>query len=89
MLAGQELTPETKTAWQDIVQQIERFKAADGYLLSVLMRNFNIPYPLKQYIDIIDIKFINAQPMDAMGREVQEQKINATQSLAKQAINWF
>lgn len=36
------------------------------------------------FVGITDITFINAQPMDAMGLEVQNKKIEEAQSLAKQ-----
>jgi FMN-dependent NADH-azoreductase len=53
LLGGKDLFGELKEAWEEIVQQIDRFKSADLYLLSTPMWNFNIPYVLKQYIDII------------------------------------
>ena len=40
-------------AWKDVVRNIERFLAADHYLISTPMWNFGIPYFLKQYIDVI------------------------------------
>lgn len=42
-----------KDAWKDIEHHIQRFLSADGYLLSVPMWNFSIPYALKHYIDVI------------------------------------
>jgi len=141
LLRGNDLTGELKHSWKEIVSLIERFLSADAYLLSTPMWNFGIPYPLKQYIDIIlqpkylfkytpkgpeglvknkkmlvitsrggdystsnfkkfdlqepylrtvfgfagitDINFINAQPMDAMGPEIQNKKIKEAQVLAK------
>ena len=141
LLSGKDLSPETKEAWQEIISCIKRFLSADAYLISSPMWNFNIPYRLKQYIDIIlqpnylfkytasgpeglvknkkmfvitsrggdystdsfrkydlqepyirtvfgyagitDITFINAQPMDAMGPEIQNQKIEEAKILAK------
>ena len=53
LMGGKELSGELKESWKDIVAQIERFLSADGYLLSTPMWNFSIPYPLKQYIDVI------------------------------------
>jgi FMN-dependent NADH-azoreductase len=53
LLGGRELYGDLKESWQEIVDHIERFQSADGYLLSTPMWNFNIPYVLKQYIDII------------------------------------
>ncbi len=141
LLGGGELTGDLKLAWNEIVKHIERFLSADGYLLSVPMWNFSIPYYLKHYIDVIvqpkylfrytekgpeglvknkkmviitsrggdyspespfhiydnqepylrtvfgfigitDITFINTQPMDALGLEVQKQKIESTKVTA-------
>jgi FMN-dependent NADH-azoreductase len=134
LLGGGDLPKELKDSWRDIVAHIERFLSADLYLVSTPMWNFNIPYCLKRYNDIIvqpkylfqytsggpqglvkgkkmiiltsrggdyspktpyqpydfqepylraifgfvgitDITFINAQPMDALGLDVQKEKI--------------
>lgn len=142
LLGGKELTEKLKEAWDPIERHIERFLSSDGYLISAPMWNFGIPYPLKQYIDLIvqpkylfrytdkgveglvknrrmvvitsrggdyspespfyaydfqepylraifgfvgitDITFINAQPMDAMGQEVQNKKIEETKIAAR------
>lgn len=142
LLGGKELTEKLKEAWNPIERHIERFLLADGYLISTPMWNFSIPYPLKQYIDLIvqpkylfrytekgveglaknrkmvvitsrggdyspgssshaydfqepylrtifgfvgitDITFINAQPMDAMGPEMQNKKIEEAKELAR------
>lgn len=142
LLSGKELTPELKSAWKDITIHITRFLAADIYLISTPMWNFNIPYVLKHYIDVIlqpkylfeytqngveglvknkrmivitsrggdyaadsrmrpydfqepylravfgfvgltNIIFIHAQPMDALGAEVQMVKIKEAQDLAR------
>lgn len=53
LLGGKELTEKLKEAWNPIERHIERFLLADGYLISTPMWNFSIPYPLKQYIDLI------------------------------------
>jgi len=53
LLGGQDLSGELKDAWQEIIDQIERFKSADAYLISTPMWNFSIPYPLKHYLDVI------------------------------------
>ncbi len=53
LLAGKDLFGEAKDAWEEIIAHIERFMSADAYLLSTPMWNFNIPYRLKHYIDII------------------------------------
>lgn len=53
LLDNRDLFGEYKEAWQEIIAHIERFLSADVYLISTPMWNFNIPYVLKQYIDII------------------------------------
>ena len=53
LLGGKELTDKLKCAWNPVIRHIERFLLADAYLISTPMWNFHIPYPLKQYIDII------------------------------------
>lgn len=53
LLSGKDLYGSLKDAWAEILQHIERFKTADFFLISTPMWNFSIPYPLKQYIDVI------------------------------------
>ncbi len=53
LLSGKELEGEFKAAWEGIVKQINRFLAADMYVISTPMWNFSIPYRLKHYIDLI------------------------------------
>ncbi|MES2199711.1 MAG: NAD(P)H-dependent oxidoreductase, partial [Chlamydiota bacterium] len=53
LLQGKDLFGELKESWEEILQHIERFLAADIYLVSTPMWNFNIPYSLKHYIDLI------------------------------------
>lgn len=53
LLVGKNLTPDLMDAWKEIEQHIERFLAADVYLISTPMWNFSIPYRLKHYIDVI------------------------------------
>lgn len=148
LLGGKELPEGFQKEWSQIVNYIERFLSADGYVISSPMWNFCIPYVLKHYIDIIvqpkylfrytekgveglaggkkmvvitsrggdyspgtaahsldfqepylraifgfvgitDITFINAQPMDALGEKVQEEKIMKAQEIAKEAAKNF
>lgn len=53
LLQGKDLFGRLKENWREIVQHIDRFKTADLYLISTPMWNFNIPYMLKHYIDLI------------------------------------
>ena len=53
LLGNRELYGEMREQWADIEQHIIRFKEASAYLISTPMWNFGIPYPLKQYLDIL------------------------------------
>jgi len=53
LLSTGELTEKLEEVWNPIKRYIERFLAANGYLITTPMWNFSIPYPLKHYIDII------------------------------------
>lgn len=46
-------TPVEKEKWSKVEAVIEDFKSADLYVFAVPMWNFNIPYRLKQFIDVI------------------------------------
>ncbi len=41
------------SAWSNVKSIFDEFNSADHYLFSVPMWNFNIPYKLKHYIDIV------------------------------------
>lgn len=47
------VSAEESAVWSQVETIIERFKAADKVVLATPMWNFNIPYRLKQYFDII------------------------------------
>ena len=53
ILHGGEHTDEELAAWKSVEAVIERFLAADLYVIAAPMWNFGIPYRLKQYIDLI------------------------------------
>ncbi len=53
ILSGSESTPQQLEEWRRVEAIIEQFKSADLYVFSVPMWNFNIPYRLKHYIDIL------------------------------------
>src|SRR5438105_4086671 len=53
ILHGEQHTAEQAKAWKRVENIIERFKAADWYLLSLPMWNFGVPYILKHFIDVI------------------------------------
>lgn len=51
LLAGQPVDPVAHASWREIESLIERFLAADAYLVSTPMWNLSVPYALKYYID--------------------------------------
>jgi FMN-dependent NADH-azoreductase len=53
VLAGQPPRDEAELAWRGVIKVIEHFKKFDKYVVSSPMWNFNIPYRLKQYIDVL------------------------------------
>ena len=53
IMHGQAHTEAQRKAWRAVEQTIADFKRADRYLFSLSMWNFNIPYQLKHYIDVI------------------------------------
>lgn len=53
LLSGKEISPKFQVAWDALVEYINQFKRADGYLISAPMWNFGIPYKLKHYFDVI------------------------------------
>jgi FMN-dependent NADH-azoreductase len=53
LLSGKHLFGDMKDAWEEILHCIDQFLSADLYLISTPMWNFNIPYMLKHYIDVI------------------------------------
>tara|TARA_B100000795_G_scaffold260379_1_gene236199 strand:- start:3717 stop:4349 length:633 start_codon:yes stop_codon:yes gene_type:complete len=50
---GLDLDEEEARQWTAIKNLVNQFVEADGYLFSIPMWNFSIPYKLKQYIDLI------------------------------------
>lgn len=50
---GQERTADQEQAWQNILDCVARFDAADKIVVSSPMWNFSIPYKLKHYLDLI------------------------------------
>jgi FMN-dependent NADH-azoreductase len=46
-------TDAQREAWADIERVVARFAAADRYVLSVPMWNFNVPYVFKHYVDVV------------------------------------
>ena len=50
---GLDLSEEEARQWTAITNLVSQFVEADGYLFSIPMWNFSIPYKLKQYIDLV------------------------------------
>jgi FMN-dependent NADH-azoreductase len=55
-LSGTPLTSKQEAAWSSIRTLTARFHAADALVLAVPLWNFNIPYKLKQLIDVVSQK---------------------------------
>lgn len=53
LILGRNQSGHERTAWDAVVETVERFRRADVYVLAVPMWNGGIPYRLKQYIDLI------------------------------------
>ncbi|MFM9935970.1 MAG: FMN-dependent NADH-azoreductase [Novosphingobium sp.] len=53
LLMGTPVPPEQAAAWGRLRAIAEHFLSFDGWLLSVPMWNFGLPYRLKHYIDLI------------------------------------
>jgi len=53
LLMGTPVPPEQEAAWARLRRTAEHFLSFDGWLLSVPMWNFGLPYRLKHYIDLI------------------------------------
>ena len=53
VIGGQDPSKEQQDAWGKVTNIFNEFADADHYVLSVPMWNFNIPYKLKHFIDIV------------------------------------
>jgi len=53
VIGGADPSDSEKNAWDHVTKIFNDFADADHYLFSVPMWNFNIPYKLKHYIDIV------------------------------------
>ena len=53
VIRGTDPSADEVSAWTNVKNIFDEFNNADHYLFSVPMWNFNIPYKLKHYIDII------------------------------------
>ena len=60
-----EFTPDEDAAWNAILAVIEHFASFDKMVFSIPMWNFNVPYVLKHYIDIL------VQPSVTYGLDAQ------------------
>ena len=53
VISGTDPSADEVSAWSNVKKIFDEFNNADHYLFSVPMWNFNIPYKLKHYIDIV------------------------------------
>lgn len=52
-MGKRDFTPEQEAAWSTVVAAIDHFRSFDKMVFSVPMWNFNVPYVLKHYIDVL------------------------------------
>lgn len=53
LMVGQPIDKRHQDSWRQIEQEIQRFLAADIYVITAPMWNLSIPYALKYYIDAL------------------------------------
>ena len=53
LIMGEDVPADIKAAWDHVASFVQDFLSYDGYIFSVPMWNFGIPYKLKHYIDVI------------------------------------
>ncbi len=53
LIAGEQVDPSVKADWDAIAAATQHFLSFDGWLFTVPMWNFGIPWRLKQYIDVL------------------------------------
>jgi len=53
VLAGESPTGDQVAAWDEVRALYEEFADADHYVFAIPMWNFNVPYKMKHYIDVI------------------------------------
>lgn len=53
LIAGEQVDPSVKADWDAIAAATAHFLSFDGWIFTVPMWNFGIPWRLKQYIDVL------------------------------------
>ena len=53
LIAGEQVDPAVRADWDAIAECAAHFLSFDGWIFSVPMWNFSIPWRLKQYIDVL------------------------------------
>ena len=53
LIAGEAVSPDIAANWAAIRARVDHLLSFDVWVISVPMWNFGIPYPLKQYIDLV------------------------------------
>ncbi len=53
LFTGADATAEQKATWANVEKIFKRFAAADVYVVNTPLWNNNIPYVLKQFIDLV------------------------------------
>ncbi|KQX17486.1 MULTISPECIES: FMN-dependent NADH-azoreductase [unclassified Sphingomonas] len=67
LVAGEPVDGAVRADWADIERRIAHFLSFDGWILTVPMWNFGIPYRLKHYIDLITQPGMAFRVVDGQG----------------------
>lgn len=67
LIAGEPVEDAVRADWADIERRIAHFLSFDGWILTVPMWNFGIPYRLKHYIDLITQPGMAFRVVDGQG----------------------
>ena len=68
-ILGEELTPDETAAWRRVKAEITRVKSFDRLVISSPMWNWNVPYALKHWLDVICQPLLSFT-LDEHGRHV-------------------
>lgn len=67
LIAGEAVDPSVEAQWGAIGRLIEHFLSFDGWVMTVPMWNFGIPYPLKHYVDLVTQPGMSFRVVDGQG----------------------
>nr|WP_047169584.1 NAD(P)H-dependent oxidoreductase [Sphingomonas sp. Y57] len=67
LIAGDPVDEAVRTDWAAIGRMVDHFMSFDGWIMTVPMWNFGIPYRLKHYIDLITQPGLTFRVVDGQG----------------------